>query len=120
MELLKTFNPDNVISFTKSAQEHLEKSIEQVEGAIGVSLALKPAGCAGFEYVWNVVERVDEGWQQQYLGDYLFLVDDLSKDFLEGSLVDLVDEGLKGRTLVVKSPKASGECGCGESVTFNE
>ena len=26
---------------------------------------------------------------------------------------------LKGKTLTVKSPKASGECGCGESVTFD-
>jgi Fe-S cluster assembly iron-binding protein IscA len=42
----------------------------------------------------------------------------MSVDMLAGSVVDLVNEGLKGKTLTVKSPKASGECGCGESVTF--
>lgn len=119
MELLKTFNPDNIITFSQSAEEHLVSSIEK-EGAIGVSLALKPAGCAGFEYVWNTVKTEEEGFRKQELGNYLFFLDDMSKDFLAGSHVDMIDEGLKGKTLAVKSPKASGECGCGESVTFNE
>tara|TARA_R110000868_G_scaffold84531_10_gene238304 strand:+ start:4601 stop:4963 length:363 start_codon:yes stop_codon:yes gene_type:complete len=119
MELLKTFNPDNLITFTESASEHLITSIESSEGAVGVSLALKPAGCAGFEFVWKIVTDIEEGFSEQVLGDYLFLLDNMSKDFLAGSIVDLVNEGLKGKTLTVRSPKASGECGCGESVTFD-
>lgn len=119
MELLKTFNPDDLITFSPSATEHLTSSIEK-EDAIGVSLALKPAGCAGFEFVWNIVKEELDGFGKSELGDYTFFLDDLSKDFLAGSYVDMVDEGLKGKTLAVKSPKASGECGCGESVTFNE
>lgn len=121
MELLKTFNPDNLITFSPSAIEHLVASIEGKEGTIGVSLALKPAGCAGFEFVWNLVDSAVEGYREQDLADhYKFFLDDMSKDFLAGSYVDMEDEGLKGKTLTVKAPKASGVCGCGESVTFNE
>ena len=118
MELLKTFNPANVITFTESAKVHLIASIEESD-AIGVSLGLKPNGCAGFEYNWDIVTAVEEGYKEQKLGDYLFFIDNLSEEYLQGSIVDLVDEGLKGKTLTVKSPKASGECGCGESVTFD-
>jgi len=91
MELLKTFNPDNVITFTESATEHL---VSQVKAS-------------------------EDGYKEHMIGPYLFLLDEKSEDFLAGSEVDLVNEGLKGKTLVVKSPKASGECGCGESVTFD-
>ena len=119
MELLKTFNPDNLITFSTSAQEHLVAYIEGKEGMIGFSLSLKPAGCAGFEYVWDLVETAQEGFREQELGEYSFFLDDMSKDFLAGSFVDMEDEGLKGKTLTVKAPKASGECGCGESVTFD-
>jgi len=119
MELLKTFNPANLITFTSSAKEHLIASIERHTGAVGVSLALKPAGCAGFEFVWNIVTKIEEGFVEQELGDYLFLLDNTSKDFLSGSEVDLVNEGIKGNTLTVKAPKASGMCGCGESVQFD-
>ena len=119
MELLKTVNPDNLITFSPSAIEHLVASIESKEGSIGVSLSLKPAGCAGFEYVWDLVEAIEEGFGEQELGEYSFFLDDMSKDFLAGSHVDMEDEGLKGKTLTVKAPKAIGECGCGESVTFD-
>ena len=33
MELLKTFNPDNLITFSPSAIEHLVASIESKEGS---------------------------------------------------------------------------------------
>lgn len=119
MELLKTFNPDHVISFTDSARKHLIDSIKHADNAMGVSLALKPAGCAGFEFVWKMETEMPEGFEKQPLGEYLFLLCDMSKSFLAGSEVDLVDEGLKGKTLTVNSPQASGMCGCGESVQFD-
>ena len=119
MELLKTFNPDNVITFTESATEHLVSQVKASEGAIGISLGLMPNGCAGFEYKWDIVTEVEDGYKEHMIGPYLFLLDEKSEDFLIGSEVDLVNDGLKGKTLVVKSPKASGECGCGESVTFD-
>lgn len=119
MELLKTFNPDNLITFTESATQHLISQVEETDGAIGVSLGLMPNGCAGFEYKWDIVTAVEEGYKEHDLGPYKFLLDERSADYLSGSIVDLVNEGLKGKTLTVKSPKASGECGCGESVTFD-
>ena len=121
MESLKTFDPANIITFTESARTHLISSIRDAN-AVGVSLGLKPNGCAGFEYNWDIVTGIEEGYSQYNLdtiGRYLFFLDDLSKDYLAGSIVDLVDEGIQGKTLTVKAPKASGECGCGESVIFD-
>jgi len=52
------------------------------------------------------------------MDDYVLIVNDVCAEFIEGSQVDLLDEGIKGQTLTVSSPKATGGCGCGESVTF--
>ena len=46
-------------------------------------------------------------------------MNELSLPLLEGSLIDIKDEGIKGSSLIVTSPKAVGSCGCGESVTFD-
>jgi len=119
MESLKTYNPANLITFTESATQHLISQVEGFAGGIGVSLGLMPNGCAGYEYRWDIVTGIEEGYKEHELGPYLFLLDEKSEDFLAGSTVDLVNEGVKGKTLTVKSPNASGECGCGESVTFD-
>ena len=119
MEMIKTYNPE-FISVTESATEHLITQIES-QKAIGVSLGVKPSGCAGFEYVWKIVHEFDA---QEYtvtkLGNYSIIVEDICKPYISGSLVDLLDEGIKGKTLVVQSPQAVSSCGCGESIQFAE
>ena len=106
------------VSITDSAKQHLVSQIKQADG-IGVELGVKPSGCAGFEYTWNIVS---EYYAQEYrvtnMDDYVLIVNDMCAEFIEGSQVDLLDEGIKGQTLTVSSPKATGGCGCGESVTF--
>jgi iron-sulfur cluster insertion protein len=113
---INVFNPTELVSVTESAKAHL---LHQIGDSIGVSLGLMPNGCAGFEYDWEVVSEVPDDYTELLLGDKLLLIDNMSSDFLVGSIIDLKDEGIKGKTLTVTSPKALGSCGCGESVTFD-
>jgi len=116
---IETYNP-NSITVTQSGKEYLLQQVEKND-ALGVSLSLMPNGCAGFEYNWDFV--VTEFYQQDYhivkLDDKVLLVNNLSFPYLEGSVIKLQDDGIKGISLVVESPKATGSCGCGESVTFD-
>ena len=115
----RTFNPNNFISVTEPAKDHLLKQIKDND-ALGVALGVMPNGCAGFEFTWDFVsEYYSQDYKITQMDDSVLIVDLLSADLLEGSEVDLVDEGIKGKTLIFKSPKATGACGCGESVTFN-
>lgn len=107
------------VSITESAKTHLVDQIKNADG-IGVALGIMPNGCAGFEYTWDIVtEYFSHEYHVTDMEPYVFLVDNISADFIEGSLIDMKDEGIKGKTLTVSSPKASGACGCGESVTFD-
>tara|TARA_B100000927_G_scaffold66555_1_gene52442 strand:+ start:420 stop:797 length:378 start_codon:yes stop_codon:yes gene_type:complete len=117
MEMIKTYNP-NFLTVTESATEHLVTQIESQNG-IGVSLGVKPSGCAGFEYEWNIVHEFNaEDYTVNKLGDYSIIVDEVCTPYISGSIVDLLDEGIKGKTLIVQSPKAVSSCGCGESIQF--
>lgn len=120
METLKTFRPDEKLTLTGVAQEHLRQQIQK-NNHVGVELNLLPNGCAGFEYDWELVSEYDAN-QYAYVGefdDFVLLVNELSLPLLEGSIIDIKDEGIKGSSLIVTSPKAVGSCGCGESVTFD-
>lgn len=115
----KTFNPTNFLQVSESAEQHLVDQINQ-NNALGVELGIMPNGCAGFEYTWDyITEYFSQEYQVTQIQDKVLIVNSLSRDLLMGSYIDLLDEGIKGRTLVVKSPKATGTCGCGESVQFD-
>jgi len=117
---VKTYIPsDSILSFTGAGYKYIKEQVQK-QNAIGVRLTLKPGGCSGFEYKWDYVFEYyhEEGLLVQQEDDFAFLTDDLSVDMLRGSTVDLMDSGLSGQSLVVKSPNATGQCGCGESVAF--
>ena len=115
----KTFNSKKFLQVSESAEQHLVDQINKNE-ALGVELGIMPNGCAGFEYTWDyVTEYFSQDYNITEIQDKVLIVNSLSRDFLIGSSIDLLDEGIKGKTLIVKSPKATGSCGCGESVQFD-
>ena len=115
--MIKTYNPE-FITVTESATEHLVTQIENQNG-VGVSLGVKPSGCAGFEYEWKIVHEFNaDEYAITKLGNYSIIVEDICKPYISGSIIDLLDEGIKGKTLVVQSPQAVSSCGCGESIQF--
>jgi iron-sulfur cluster assembly accessory protein len=115
----KTFNPNKFLHVSESAEEHLVDQINK-NNAIGVELGIMPNGCAGFEFTWDYVnEYLSQEYEVIDIKDKVLIVNSISRDFIIGSNIDLKDEGIKGKTLIVESPKATGSCGYGESVQFD-
>lgn len=117
---VQTVDPKKPVTLTEAAIEYFNEYVASQE-AIGIRLALKGGGCAGFEYDWSLVSEYfsqEEKYVQNYK-NFVFILDEEAHDFLIGSTVDLENMGIKGTQIVVNSPKQVSACGCGESVTFD-
>ena len=81
-------------------------------------VAVKGGGCSGFQYVFKITEKINDG-------DYVFekygcklIIDKTSLQFLEGAEIDYNEE-LIGSSFKVNNPNASSSCGCGTSFSFS-
>ena len=79
---------------------------------------MKGGGCSGFQYVINVVEKVNEDDQVFEKEDCRVVIDKTSLQFLEGAEIDYTEE-LIGSSFKINNPNATSSCGCGTSFSFS-
>ncbi|TGG91386.1 iron-sulfur cluster insertion protein ErpA [Natronospirillum operosum] len=71
-------------------------------------------GCAGFQYGFTFDEEQADDDAVIERNGVEFLVDALSYQYLQGSVVDY-EEGLQGARFLITNPAATTTCGCGAS-----
>lgn len=71
-------------------------------------------GCSGFSYGFTFDEKINEDDTQVSNGDVTMLIDAMSIQYLEGSVVDY-EQGLQGSRFIINNPNATTTCGCGSS-----
>lgn len=103
------------ISISDKAKTH----IINTRPAIGARLrvGLRPAGCAGFEYVLEFDEQLRDGEVELDCGEVKLAVASKDQAQLNGVELDWIDERL-GSRMVIKNPNEKRSCGCGMSVGF--
>ncbi|HLU80369.1 MAG TPA: iron-sulfur cluster assembly protein IscA [Burkholderiaceae bacterium] len=104
------------ITISERAANHIARYLEKRGKGIGLRLGIKTTGCSGLAYKMEYVDeaRPDDLLFEQH-GVKLF-VDPDSMQYIDGTEVDFVREGLnEGFKFVNPNEKAS--CGCGESFT---
>jgi iron-sulfur cluster assembly accessory protein len=111
---VETFDIATPLRFTDAAAEHFRRKLAGA-GKSAVRISVQESGCTGFKYV---MEEVDGGVESDESLDLpngvrVFLDHD-AVDFLRGTEVDLVREGIN-RVLRFNNPNVVAECGCGES-----
>ena len=112
---MRTFNSQN-LEFSDNAINHFSKVLKERGKGKGVKLGIKEAGCSGYEYTFDFVDVIQDGYLRFKKENCTIFVDTESFNFLKGSLIDYVDDGLnKGIKFV--NPNAKAVCGCGESFT---
>ena len=77
-------------------------------------LYITGGGCSGFSYGFKFDEQVNDDDTQIAKNGVVMLVDSLSIQYLDGSVVDY-KESLMGSQFVVENPNATTTCGCGSS-----
>jgi iron-sulfur cluster assembly accessory protein len=104
-----------MIQLTENAIEHLRSLLagRESEDGVGLRLEVERGGCAGLQYGM----RVDEARQGDEVTRHdgvALIVDPESLKFLDGSVVDYVEE-LNDSGFKVRNPNAARSCGCGTS-----
>jgi len=94
-----------MITITEKAKEYMQS----ISNGGYVTLAVKGGGCSGFQYVWGLSETKDNE-----VIDNILLLDPMAIMYVIGSKIDYITE-LGGSFLTVVNPKATAQCGCGES-----
>ena len=77
-------------------------------------VAVSGGGCSGFQYGFSFDEAVNEDDKLFERHGVPVVVDEISLDLLQGSVVDW-KEDLAGAMFVVENPNAASSCGCGSS-----
>jgi iron-sulfur cluster assembly protein len=102
------------VSLSGAAARFLGAQLAKHPGAVAVRLAVAPAGCSGFRYRVEPIERVERQDAVFECGGVRLAVDPLSLPYVQGTRIDLVREGLAQR-LRYDNPNVRQSCGCGES-----
>src|SRR4051794_18155716 len=107
------------ITLTESAAKQIQAQLAKRGRGLGLRVGVKKVGCSGFAYTYDYADEV----QPQ---DHLFesfgtklVVDGKSLDFLNGSTLDYVREGLK-QAFKFHNPNVDATCGCGESFSVRD
>jgi len=107
------------IQLTESAAKQIQAQLAKRGRGLGLRIGVKKVGCSGFAYTYDYADEVGAG-------DHLFechgtklVVDGKSLDFLNGSTLDYVKEGLK-QAFKFENPNVDAMCGCGESFSVKE
>ena len=77
-------------------------------------ISVNGGGCSGFSYGFDV-DRTRQADDIVVESDGAkVLVDEVSLQYMEGSVVDFVDD-LIGQSFKIENPQATASCGCGTS-----
>ena len=102
-----------MITLTKAAADRIQGQIAK-NSALALRFAAKESGCSGYSYVLDFADKLDDGDQVFEQHGVKVFIDNQSLEILNGTQIDYVSEGLN-QTFKFSNPKATDECGCGES-----
>lgn len=77
-------------------------------------ISVEGGGCSGFSYKYDLAGAADADDIVIEKDGATVLIDPVSLPFLEGSVVDFVDD-LMGQSFQIRNPNAVAACGCGTS-----
>ena len=107
------------IQVTQSAASQIQKQLAKRGRGIGLRVGVKNVGCSGFGYTYDYADELRSDDRLFEAHDAKVVVDAKSLEFLDGSTLDFVKEGLK-RIFKLANPNVDATCGCGESFSVKE
>jgi iron-sulfur cluster assembly accessory protein len=105
------------ITLTENAAKRIGEILADEPGEAMLRISVNGGGCSGFRYDFEVErERNPDDILVERSGATV-LVDGVSMQYLDGSVVDFVDD-LMGQSFKIQNPQATASCGCGTSFTI--
>ncbi|MGB6086449.1 HesB/IscA family protein [Parvibaculum sp.] len=104
-------------TLTDSAVRRIKRVLAKEPAGAMLRVSVEGGGCSGFQYLFDIVrDRNDDDIAIERDGAVV-LVDAISVPYLEGSVLDFVDD-LIGQSFRIDNPQASASCGCGTSFSI--
>ena len=108
-----------ICKITDSAKKRINDICEQ-NGVFAVTLNIKGGGCAGFEYVWDLMSIERELTPVDHVintGSGNLVICGSTALFIKGSSIDFT-LSLRNDMLQITNPNEKYRCGCGFSANF--
>lgn len=102
------------VSVSARAAKHFAAQLAKHPTAVAVRLAVEAAGCSGFGYRVDPTDTIRDEDTVFETGGVRIVVNAASLPYLQGTTLDVVDEGL-ARRVRFDNPNARRSCGCGET-----
>lgn len=102
------------ILLTESAARQIKSQLAKRGKGLGLRVGVKKNGCSGWAYTYDYADAVKSGDRVFEAHDTKLVVDGESLEFLDGSTLDFVRDGLK-QVFKFSNPNIDATCGCGES-----
>ena len=104
-----------MIEITDSAMTKISDILaEENNPKVKLRTFVQGGGCSGFSYGFTLDEEQNEDDFVVEKNGVNILVDSMSMQYLQGSVIDYKDE-LMGASFVINNPNATTTCGCGSS-----
>ena len=107
------------IQLTESAAKQIKSQLAKRGKGLGLRVGIKKVGCSGWTYTYDYADAVQDDDRVFEAFDTKLVVDGKSLEFLSGSKLDFVKDGLK-QTFKFENPNVDATCGCGESFSVKE
>ena len=107
------------IRLTESAAKQIQTQLAKRGRGLGLRVGVKKVGCSGFAYTYDYADEIGADDQAFEAHGTKVVVDPKSLEFLDGSTLDFVKEGLK-QAFKFENPNVDAMCGCGESFSVKE
>jgi iron-sulfur cluster assembly protein len=105
------------LSLTPAAIERVRHLVNtQGDGAAGIRVGVKSAGCSGLSYTIDFAREIGPGEEVIEADGVKVVIDPKAMMYLLGSEMDFVEDRL-GAAFKFNNPNEAGRCGCGESFT---
>ena len=106
---------NSIISISDQASQRIKEIISNGnDDTIGLRIAVKSGGCAGYSYEMNYVSEINPNDEMIEQSGVKVFVDQAAIMFLLGSTMDFKKEKFKSGFVFV-NPNETERCGCGES-----
>ncbi len=107
------------IQLTASAAQQIKAQLEKRGKGVGLRVGVKKVGCSGWAYTYDYADAVAGDDRVFEAHDTRLVVDGKSLEFLDGSTLDYVKDGLK-QAFKFDNPNVDAACGCGESFSVKD
>lgn len=101
-------------TLSQAAAQRVQLIAKKQGAAAILRLSVEGGGCSGFQYKFGLEDAPADDDLVSETDGVRLVVDPVSLDLLDGSVVDYV-ESLGGAAFRVENPNAASGCGCGTS-----